>query len=142
MQIFGSNKKNKLFGELEADRMCGLDGDDELKGKDGNDELWGNAGADELWGEAGNDSVYGGKGSDFLVVDEETVAEPVEESPEESSLPAPLPRGKRPNPITPENKYICIACGKGFPFRSKLEQHAHQSHPQSVVHILSQYPKT
>ncbi len=69
MQIFGSNKKNKLFGELEADRMCGLDGDDELKGKDGNDELWGNAGADELWGEAGNDSVYGGKGSDFLVGD-------------------------------------------------------------------------
>jgi hypothetical protein len=71
------------------------------------------------------------------VVEEESVTEPVEE------LPPPLPRGaKKVNPITPDNKFVCLACGKGFPFRSKLEQHAHQSHPQSVVHILSQYPKT
>lgn len=76
---------------------------------------------------------------------DEAVAEPVEEAPaevvEEKPLPQPLPRGRKPLPITPENKFICLACGKGFPFRSKLEQHAHQSHPQSVVQILSQYPK-
>jgi len=88
-------------------------------------------------------------------VDEEPVAEPVEEAPsaaatlveealqeEEKPLPQPLPRGRRTaQPLTPQNKFICLACGTGFPFRSKLEQHAHQSHPQSVVQILSQYPK-
>lgn len=61
------------------------------------------------------------------------VDEPPAEDEQDVALPAP-------RQVTPRNKYVCSACGLGFPFRSQLERHAISKHKDDIEAILSVYP--
>ena len=102
IQIFGTDKNNKLWGTDEEDFIDGRGGNDRIAGKEGddillggsgndriaggegndvldggldNDRLWGGAGDDQLIGGFGNDNIQGQDGNDTIYGDEMITAE-------------------------------------------------------------------
>lgn len=43
-------------------------------------------------------------------------------------------------PMTPANKFVCMACGAPFKFRSQLQNHALAKHPANANAIMAAYP--
>lgn len=63
------------------------------------------------------------------------VAEPpVEEVREEQPEPPAV------STAPAKDRYVCVACGKGFPFRSQLERHAGQVHKSLLESVMAPYP--
>lgn len=80
----------------------------------------------------------------------EAVPEPPLEEMEPESEPVPrLPQKQAvippqaPRPVTPRDRYVCIACGKPFQFRSQLVNHAKTTagHAQMLDAIMAPYPE-
>jgi Ca2+-binding RTX toxin-like protein len=68
--VYGSEYRDILIGDLNDNILLGLGGDDVIDGGAGNDRLYGGEGANELIGGAGDDTaVFGGKLEDYGVVD-------------------------------------------------------------------------
>jgi hypothetical protein len=60
------------------------------------------------------------------------------EQPEPGTMPLAVP----PPPVEESTaKYACVACGKGFPFRSQLERHAKQVHRSDFDAVMAPYPE-
>ena len=69
---------------------------------------------------------------------------PLEESMPEPAVPEPPVEEEQappqePRPITARNKYVCMDCGLGFPFRSQLHRHAATKHKDLVDAIMASY---
>lgn len=64
------------------------------------------------------------------VLDETPPARP----PARAGAPPPM------RPLTPKNKFVCMACGAPHKFRSMLLTHAQKNHPQQVNAIMAAYP--
>ena len=78
----------------------------------------------------------------------EPAVEPELEPELEPALPEPalesLPKATSPQPLrplTPNNKFICIACSAPHKFRSQLIKHAQQKHPERLRAIMAPYPE-
>jgi hypothetical protein len=52
----------------------------------------------------------------------------------------PLPSRPPTKPMTPSDRFICLACGKPYKFRSQLVKHVNHDHPDKADELLSQYP--
>ncbi|HEY9630302.1 MAG TPA: 5'-nucleotidase C-terminal domain-containing protein [Coleofasciculaceae cyanobacterium] len=66
-QVNGTNRNDRLRGNVGDDVLVGLSGNDRLFGLSGNDEMDGNLGNDILQGDAGNDLLRGGSGTDRML---------------------------------------------------------------------------
>jgi len=60
-----------------------------------------------------------------------------EEAGQEPDLAVPPPPAEESTA-----KYACVACGKGFPFRSQLERHAKQVHRSDFDAVMAPYPES
>lgn len=65
---------------------------------------------------------------------------------EVAATPAPAPAAPAPaapalRPITSASQFVCIACQAPFKWRSQLQKHAHQKHPERVRAIMAPYPE-
>lgn len=66
MDLFGTNRADRLNGDYGDDLIKGFGGNDRLNGRAGHDRLEGGAGADRMTGGAGRDRLDGGRGNDNL----------------------------------------------------------------------------
>lgn len=64
------------------------------------------------------------------------VADPAEQEAQEAQEAAPPLK-----PVTPNNRFLCMACGAPFKFHSQLKKHALQKHKEQADAILAQYPE-
>jgi hypothetical protein len=76
---------------------------------------------------------------------EEAVPEPMPEPelaeaavPVQPVVPAPPPM----RPVTPKDKFVCMACGAPHKFRSQLYNHAKAKHGDRLNAIMAVYPET
>lgn len=65
----------------------------------------------------------------------------VPEPPAEDDGPSPDDEPVTKKVAASSDKYVCVACGKGFPFRSQLERHARQVHRSDLEAVMAPYPE-
>lgn len=64
--LYGTNFRDKLYGDGNDNLLKGSDGNDVLEGRGGDDTLYGDDGRDRLKGGEGNDILIGDAGDDIL----------------------------------------------------------------------------